>query len=443
MEINISKINFAGSGGVCPPCPEYKSQEKSVEITENGPSTVSPDAGYDGLSEVSINVAVPIPQLQAKNFKITSNGNTTITVDEGYDGISGGTINVNVPTPSPTLQEKSVSISQNGQSSVTPDSGFDGLSKVDISVSISNPPTTYDISLPYVSLAYSTLTEVPSFITGWEKLTSGDYKCQSANITSFNNDLSNLQYAKGLFKLSKLQTFSGDLSNLIENAPSATNNPDEGLFYQSNLSSFQTTNLDKLVKGNYMFYYCSNLKDFNTELPNLEEGGSMFYYCSNLSSWNIELPKLTDSSNMFTSSGIINWNIDLPNLTFSANMFSNCSNLETFTSNMPLLKSSNYMFQYNYKLTSFTSDLSSLTSADGMFTSCSKLTNITLTGTLNCDLRLSYSNNITVDSLMSVINALVDLTGQDSKTLTLGSTNLEKLSEEQKAVATNKNWVLS
>lgn len=74
---------------------------------------------------------------------------------------------------------------------------------------------------------------------------------------------------------------------------------------------------------------------------------------------------------------------------------------------------------------------------------CSALKDLTLTGILNCDdFNLSTCTALTVDSLMSVINALVDLTGQSSKRLILGSANLAKLSEEQKAVATSKNWNL-
>lgn len=43
---------------------------------------------------------------------------------------------------------------------------------------------------------------------------------------------------------------------------------------------------------------------------------------------------------------------------------------------------------------------------------------------------------------MSAINALKDLTGETSKTLSLGTTNLDKLTDEQKAIATAKNWIL-
>ena len=48
--------------------------------------------------------------------------------------------------------------------------------------------------------------------------------------------------------------------------------------------------------------------------------------------------------------------------------------------------------------------------------------------------------NLTVESLMNVINNLATVSGQ---TLKFGSTNLNKLTAEQIAVATNKGWTLS
>ena len=58
-------------------------------------------------------------------------------------------------------------------------------------------------------------------------------------------------------------------------------------------------------------------------------------------------------------------------------------------------------------------------------------------------LRLNVSNKITVESMVAMFNSLKDLTGETAKTLTLGATNLAKLTDEQKQIATNKNWTLA
>ena len=60
-----------------------------------------------------------------------------------------------------------------------------------------------------------------------------------------------------------------------------------------------------------------------------------------------------------------------------------------------------------------------------------------------------YCKGLNVNSLLSILNGLYDFTGNGETPtssqgkLTLGSTNLAKLSDEQKAIATDKGWTLS
>lgn len=80
------------------------------------------------------------------------------------------------------------------------------------------------------------------------------------------------------------------------------------------------------------------------------------------------------------------------------------------------------------------------------FSNKKALENILEMGTIKYNIMLSYSPKLTVDSLMVVINALYDYTGNGETTdkyLKLGSTNLAKLTEEQISIATNKGWTLS
>ena len=60
---------------------------------------------------------------------------------------------------------------------------------------------------------------------------------------------------------------------------------------------------------------------------------------------------------------------------------------------------------------------------------------------LKADLDLSKAPNLTHESLMNVINKAANVTSSP-KTLTLGATNLGKLTSTEKAIATNKGWVL-
>ena len=78
------------------------------------------------------------------------------------------------------------------------------------------------------------------------------------------------------------------------------------------------------------------------------------------------------------------------------------------------------------------------------FLNCSNLENVTFEEDFQCSgLDLSASTKFSVDTMIAMFNALADKTGQTACTLKLGSTNLAKLSNEQLAIATEKNWTLA
>lgn len=72
---------------------------KTVSVTKNNATTtVLPSEGYDGISNVEVDVNVPIQD--KKTVEITSTtGTTTIVPDEGYDGIKEVELNINATTP--------------------------------------------------------------------------------------------------------------------------------------------------------------------------------------------------------------------------------------------------------------------------------------------------------------------------------------------------------
>lgn len=88
------------------------------------------------------------------------------------------------------------------------------------------------------------------------------------------------------------------------------------------------------------------------------------------------------------------------------------------------------------------------TEADDRFSNtfqyCSALENITFTGAVGNNINLSQSTKLTHDSLMSLINALEDKTiNPDGKTykVTLGATNLAKLTDAEKQIMDDKGWI--
>ena len=83
------------------------------------------------------------------------------------------------------------------------------------------------------------------------------------------------------------------------------------------------------------------------------------------------------------------------------------------------------------------------TNSNNIFYDCINLEEVKLGSDWSLSLRLSFSDNLTADSMVNMFNSLKDLTDATTKTLVLGSTNLAKLTDEQKAIAINKNWTLA
>lgn len=77
------------------------------------------------------------------------------------------------------------------------------------------------------------------------------------------------------------------------------------------------------------------------------------------------------------------------------------------------------------------------------FWGCQSLKNISFIGTINANINFGHCISLSVESILNIFNALVDLSSTTSKTLTLGDTNLEKVTETQLAIAINKNWTVN
>ena len=85
-------------------------------------------------------------------------------------------------------------------------------------------------------------------------------------------------------------------------------------------------------------------------------------------------------------------------------------------------------------------NLNNVTSWNYCFYETTNLENLNLDGCIViADPKIDSCAKLTVTSLVSILNALCDNTGNETLTCTIGSTNLAKLSTEQIEIATNKN----
>ena len=227
-----------------------------------------------------------------------------------------------------------------------------------------------------------------------------------------------------------------------------------------NAYSFASTGIQEInlspniceLKNN-VFSDCKDLEIINiSENTTIVLGSSVFSKCVSLKN-DVANNILNHTTRMGTS--IFNGCTFLTNITtkFSVNsMFQECTNLQCCEITDSVIKMAGRMF---YKCTSLETVIlpSTITSADSnslttttsdyAFYNCTALKDVQLGQDWNMSLRLNVSNNLTHDSMVAMFNSLKDLTGDTAKTLTLGSTNLAKLTDEEKAIATNKNWTLA
>lgn len=123
-------------------------------------------------------------------------------------------------------------------------------------------------------------------------------------------------------------------------------------------------------------------------------------------------------------------------------MFSNCPKLTA----IPLLNTSNVVQMLNIfseckNLTTIPQlDTSNVTSMNNMFRGCSNLKSILMTN-IGANLDISASTQFERTDLVTILNNLKTVTS--TNTLTMGATNLAKLTDEDKAIATNKGWTLA
>lgn len=118
-------------------------------------------------------------------------------------------------------------------------------------------------------------------------------------------------------------------------------------------------------------------------------------------------------------------NFDTSNATSAVNFFRGCQALEVIDGT-PL-------------------DFSSVTTASGlnMFNQCSALKEVRFAeNSIKYNFVVSYFSDLSADTIQSIIDGLVDLTGGTAQTLTLHATVGGKLTDEQKATITAKNWEL-
>ena len=394
------------------PSEEPVLQQKTIDIAENGSYSVNPDAGVDGLSNVNINVDVPpvpiTPNLQDKSIEITENGNTIITPADGYDGLSQVEVITNVL---PALQSKTIDITENGSYGLSPDmdAGFVGLAGVGINVNVP----------------------------------SKEPALQSKTIDITENGSYSLAPDEGIDGLNRV-----DITVNVPSAPYVV--PDDMSFANSEFTTFPTDDFDFSQKTNFYSCWrsCISLKEF--PLINVSNGtyfGLTWYDCQSLTEFPLlDVSKGTNFVNAWADCYKL---ASFPMLDLSKGREFDCAwqNCKALTEFPALNLSRGMSFDNAWNGCSALTTMAQLDLSraeyEGFLNTwkgCSSLTNLGGFGAIKQSFSLSNSPKLTVESIMNVINQAATI---DVGTMNFGSTNLNKLTDAQKAVATSKGWTLS
>ena len=253
------------------------------------------------------------------------------------------------------------------------------------------------------------------------------------NAQNFSTEILNIQTGGG----------ENTLKNLLDATKSCYY-----LFY-----NYKGTSVDGLIQPDdtanvtnmqYMFRNCPNL----TTIPALNTSNAtmmlgLLYQCPNITSIPLlDTSKVNSMKDMFN--GCENLTtvplLNTGNVRDMSMMFQNCTKLTTLPAlNTSKVTTMNYMFNNCINLTEIPAfDVSNVTNFSDAFTNCSSLTAIHMSG-MKKSFNISYSTQFTTEALHEIIDNLATTSNQK---LTMGSTNLAKVSSEYRTIATNKGWTL-
>lgn len=184
---------------------------------------------------------------------------------------------------------------------------------------------------------------------------------------------------------------------------------------------------------------CYSLKEIY--IPKLRSAGSMLYDCYTLEV--LEAPLLESAS--IGSACYSLKEVYLPNLKILKGGFSNTHCLSEVE--LPSLTTINGSIFSSSAIEEFTfpETLTTFSGVSNSFSNCPNLRKLNLfEGWKFSGLNLTSCRSLEKESIVDMLNKLADVTAESGTyTLTLGATNLAKITAEDVAIGTNKGWTIS
>ena len=299
-----------------------------------------------------------------------------------------------------------------------------------------------------------------------EPINAQDFSDKILNISSGGNTLKNLLDATKSTKYLFNSYEGNDIPNLIQYNDTENVTNMSYMYQWCKSTNFPQLNMSKVTNVSYMFYNCKNIVTApNLNLSNVQNCESVFRDCVNLTTCeisdfsnatninglfatcrklkntasNLTTPKVTNTGFMFYECGELTTapEMNTSNVTNMTKMFYGCDKLTT----VPLYDTSKVtrmeeMFWHCSDLQTVPAfDCTNVTNMNNMFASCRSLKSILMTN-IGVSLNIASSTLFERADLVTILNNLATVTS--TKVLTMGATNLAKLTDEDKAIATNK-----
>ena len=411
-----------------------------------------------------INVATQYIQPNLEELEVKSNDlKQVITPNENYDGFSQVIVN---PI---SLQDKTINIKPNENKYIHPDENFDALSFVNVigSVDTENVEVTPTKEVQNISrsdgkyIENVTVNAIPD-----------EYIIPSGELEITQNGNYDVKDKASV----KVETSGADMSEYFTETISGGSSSTGG--WQNTIKKLPNFKIDGTICSYMFLEYPNSILDVSKlDTTGATNMGAMFSGCNKVIELDVskfDTSQVTNMNSMFLNCQSLQRvnikNFDTSKVTSFGKMFNYCKSLtelDLSDLNTSLVNNTSYMFQGATSLVTLNMnnlDMSKVTNVSYMFSSASKLTNLQFgynlgkaynlqsTGYSNYKLDLSSCTLLTHDSLMSVINGLYDLNltwdvanggTLYKQSLVLGTTNLAKLTDEEKAIAINKGWTLS
>ena len=220
------------------------------------------------------------------------------------------------------------------------------------------------------------------------------------------------------------------------------------------LSGFNTSNVTDMSA---MFRNCSgltNLDPSSFDTSNVTNMSSMFQNCNNLTSLdvsNFNTSNVTDMSNMFyecsSLTSIDVSGFDTAKVNNMNGMFTRCKALTELIGLSDWDTSAVTDISYTFQSLPLTSldlggwDLTNCKAARDAWNFMYSLDSIVFPNNLSVSFGIGQSFDLTVDNVVEIFNKLATVT--TTQTATIGANLLNKLTEDQIAIATNKGWTVA